>query len=404
MCENTDRNKRSRSWVFTWNNPDHEIDLTKVKNKDYIIYQLEQGVEKTPHYQGLVYWKEAKTRSSTMKNLNIPKGAEVQPAKNLERSILYSEKKTGWWFEGIVYDEMPKVGGNPCKPHWSEQLEQPIEQGKRPIGQGSRNDMETIKQMLDDGVPYHEIEQQHFKTCARYSKYFLDYRNRSIQNRCTKPTIKILYGKSGTGKSRWALKNYPNAYNLHCCNGGSSIWFDGYNLEDTIIIDEFYGQIQIDMLLKLLNSYQPFTGQIKGGSTKVVAHTFIITSNSPPNEWYPKNTKFETLNALYRRIWEYGEFIDPQTEKNYTLTHFTPERLCKFMVLENIKNGEVYDYATVWDENFTLKLHRSEVSNTVNLTSSKKINIKKTNDTKKKKRFKIVGGAQDYYKNIITLD
>ena len=220
-------NDRKRAWSITWNNPDQPLNADAVSYGDYLVYQLEQGIEKTPHYQGLVYWKNAKSMSATMKALGIPLGAEVQPSNNLERCIFYSRKTTGYWYKGEVYDEIPK-GAKKEDVHWSEQLEEPLEFGLPPKGQGKRTDMEEIKQLLDNGQCLEGIENQYFNTFARYRKFFLDYRNRKTPKRQKKAEIKILFGKSGTGKSRWASDKYPNAYHLHCSNGGGNIWFDGY--------------------------------------------------------------------------------------------------------------------------------------------------------------------------------
>ena len=52
--------------------------------------------------------------------------------------------------------------------------------------------------------------------------------------------IEVVYGSTGTGKSRYCYENYPDAY-WKSKNSGQQQFWDGYNGEETIVIDEFYG-------------------------------------------------------------------------------------------------------------------------------------------------------------------
>lgn len=122
------------------------------------------------------------------------------------------------------------------------------------------------------------------------------------------PEIQIYWGDSGTGKTRKALEENPGAYILTKPNGNNITWFDGYEGQDTIILDEFYGWIAYDLLLRILDRY-PLKLQIKGGFVECSATKFVITSNKPWTEWYPN---IEDKSALERRIREFGR-----------ITHFT---------------------------------------------------------------------------------
>lgn len=116
------------------------------------------------------------------------------------------------------------------------------------------------------------------------------------------PEILIFWGDSGTGKSRKAIADYPGAYILTKPNGNGTIWFDGYEGQDTIIFDEFYGWISYDLLLRILDRY-PLKLQVKGGFVECSATRFVFTSNKPWHEWYPN---IDDKNALERRIKEFG--------------------------------------------------------------------------------------------------
>lgn len=81
------------------------------------------------------------------------------------------------------------------------------------------------------------------------------------------------------------------------------VWFDGYEGEPRLVIDDFYGWIKYGMLLRILDGHQ-FRGEVKGGHIYGHWTTVIITSNKRPDEWY----KDGLTPALARRINEVWEF------------------------------------------------------------------------------------------------
>lgn len=105
------------------------------------------------------------------------------------------------------------------------------------------------------------------------------------------------WGTTGTGKSRTAweeagLDAYPKDPN-------SKFW-DGYRGQENVVIDEFRGTISISHLLRWLDRY-PVLVEVKGSSVVFNAKRIWITSNIPPEEWYP-GTDVATIDALKRRL------------------------------------------------------------------------------------------------------
>lgn len=122
------------------------------------------------------------------------------------------------------------------------------------------------------------------------------------------PEVYIYWGESGTGKTRKAIAENPDCYILTKPNGNNTVWFDGYEGQSCVVLDEFYGWIQYDLLLRVLDRY-PLKVQTKGGFVEFRATKFVITSNKPWMEWYPN---IDDKQALERRVREYGH-----------VTHFT---------------------------------------------------------------------------------
>lgn len=110
-------------------------------------------------------------------------------------------------------------------------------------------------------------------------------------------TCHVFWGRTGTGKSRRAwgeagLDAYPK-------DPATKFW-DGYQGQEHVVIDEFRGTIGIHNMLRWLDRY-PVIVEIKGSSVVLKCHTIWITSNLHPDYWYPELDK-ETKEALFRRM------------------------------------------------------------------------------------------------------
>ena len=107
----------------------------------------------------------------------------------------------------------------------------------------------------------------------------------------------VYWGKSGTGKSRRA---FTEATELCYYKDPRTKWWDGYQGQPNVIIDEFRGTIDISHILRWLDRY-PVSVETKGGSEPLCATKFWFTSNLDPKEWYPLLDE-ETFAALKRRF------------------------------------------------------------------------------------------------------
>lgn len=106
----------------------------------------------------------------------------------------------------------------------------------------------------------------------------------------------VITGPAGCGKTRYVydLYGYDNVYKL---DAGTSVWFDGYDGQEILLIDDFYGWIKYGHLLNILDGY-PLRLDIKGGHTWALWNKVFITSNDIPALWYQKGL----TPALERRI------------------------------------------------------------------------------------------------------
>ncbi|WP_445772269.1 hypothetical protein [Rheinheimera sp.] len=262
---------RARAYVFTLNNwTPQELDLILELNSKYIIIGDEKGECGTPHLQGYVYFANA-TSFGTIKH-HIPRGhiekAKGSPRQNFE----YCSK------ENILF-----------------------EAGTRPE-QGKRTDIQTIKEYIEetdnpnmrDIILHHATSYQSIKTAEVMLKYL--EKGRDPNN---PPKILWYCGPTGTGKTRSAWEQYPEAY----IKDNSHKWWDGYDQHEVVIIDDMrWDTFPWAKLLTITDRY-PNQVECKNGNRQLTAHTIIITSPYTPEEMFDGRVH-EDLGQFKRRITE----------------------------------------------------------------------------------------------------
>jgi len=193
-------------------------------------------------------------------------------------------------------------------------LEGPWEFGTEdgiPAGRGARKDLDQVKELLDQNVPEAQIQDDHWGSWVRYHKSFELYRCMRAPPRSELPEIRIYWGLSGTGKTHRAREWLPNAFYLSKPKADKNLWWDGYQTGQDLVIDEFYGWIDYDTILRIMDKY-PLQVQVKGGSVQFNSPRICFTSNQSPEKWYgPRKNRVTgdiesfDISALQRRLTQY---------------------------------------------------------------------------------------------------
>ncbi len=144
----------------------------------------------------------------------------------------------------------------------------------------------------------------------------------------------MLFGSTGVGKSRWAHATYPNLYSLPPTKQSGCYW-DGYEGQSTVLIDEAYGsRFSHGFLLQLTDRYS-FQVPFHGGQANFYSRTIVFASNKHPSEWYDQD-KFPWANGpLHRRMTQGISRIicypdngdDPYVDEGYDLQLIAPINL-----------------------------------------------------------------------------
>lgn len=174
---------------------------------------------------------------------------------------------------------------------------------------GQRTDLENLAKKIDEGKSFNEMETIDIIKYSKGIKEAIAIRDQKKNNKWIEPEVTVLWGPAGSHKTSRVMEKegYENVYKLDKTN--TEVWFDGYQGQKVLLIDDFYGWIPWGHLLNILDGY-PLRLQIKGCHTWKAWEKVYITSNKTYEEWYNKNE--EHLEPLTRRI-KYTVFV-PRTK------------------------------------------------------------------------------------------
>ncbi len=261
--------QQSRNWCFT----DFELlDWTKIYDTSNDIRYICWGEETCPktskkHYQGWIQI-EKKKRLGGIKKVCQSKKIHLESCRGSENeNNKYCQK-----------DNLYKTIGEYTT-------------------QGKRTDLDELKNIIDNGGTLESIANENFQAFIQYNRGFQEYKkmvDKKLRNKFRKVEVIHIYGDTGLGKTRKAME-YEDVYKIQ---GSQLKWWDGYDGEATLVIDEYDNQVPITELLSILDGYQ-LRLEIKGSFTYANWTKVIITSNY---EELHENAKDLHKIALKRRI------------------------------------------------------------------------------------------------------
>lgn len=180
---------------------------------------------------------------------------------------------------------------------------EPSEWGIISKGQGSRSDLSGVTDMVVQGESLRTVAEFDPVCFVRHHRGLTALQTTlRIKKRTWKPTVVILWGPPGTGKTRrvYDTHGFDNIYEVPTPRSGSEVWFDGYMGQEVILVDDFYGWLKWSFLLKFIDRY-PQDLPVKGGFTPNIAKYIYFTSNADPASWYNYSDRI-IYEALTRRV------------------------------------------------------------------------------------------------------
>lgn len=153
-------------------------------------------------------------------------------------------------------------------------------------------------------LPVSKLAEQFFPLfCKNFSGIQRTIATITQQPRTFKTHVNWYWGKTGTGKTTTAYeetKDEPTYWK------NETLWWDLYEGQPNVIIDDFDGSWPITTLLRLFDRF-PYAVNCKGYTMPFTSKKIIVTSNYSPSYLY-NLSPLEHLNALLRRIEYTKEF------------------------------------------------------------------------------------------------
>lgn len=209
-----------------------------------------------PHLQGVMSLR-VPMRVNAVRGF-LPVGTHVEVCRSLKNSIEYCRK------EGRVV----------------------IDLGGSRVGQGHRSDLDGLYDLLLEGGVSAAVAARHHGVikypggCRLVCSSKPSPPRRDVKCFC-------YWGPTGTGKSyRSHLGDAGNIFDIVAVVARGPVWFDGYHGQSILVLEEMHGQLDFQLLLRLLDLY-PLTVNTKGGTVGAHWTEVRLTSNFPPWEWYP---------------------------------------------------------------------------------------------------------------------
>lgn len=271
---------QSRSWMAT-------VSAEKMTRKEIeealasynYLGQLEEGSEDGyRHWQLLIDGGQSPIRFSTLKR-RLPT-AHIEPRRGLiQQAIEYVTKE-----ETRVLEE-PRLEHGTIK-HSDEK--------------GRRKDVEIVREaVLEKGLSADEVFLQvpESNRMTAMVEKLVAARDRSRHTKPRQLEVIWLYGPPGTGKTSLAVEM-----------GGTSYYrvtdyqhpFDSYSGEETLILDEFDGEMRLSTLLNVLDVW-PMMLPARYADRVAAYSQVVLVSNEAPWSFYPWETQ-SRRQAFMRRV------------------------------------------------------------------------------------------------------
>jgi len=272
-----------RNYCFTINNPTQTpqelYDAFEPLCK-YLVVQKEQGLSGTVHYQGYIELNKTMRHAGLSK---IVRAHYAARAGTREQARDYCMKE-------------------------DTRIEGPWEFGEFGKTRGARSDLDSVARLVQEGKTNKEIYEISPGTTLRYLTHINKLRSIFRPNG-TGVEVHLLYGPPGTGKTRFCYDTHPELWAVPL---GKNLWFDNYQNEENVLLDDFSGQLSLTDCLRLLDRYV-IQVPIKGGFVWWNPMKIMITTNVHPRDWYDYSSRSDSYLALQRRIhfvWEFKKDVD----------------------------------------------------------------------------------------------
>lgn len=299
---------QSRRWVFTLNNytPEEEQAIKDGAKTEfrYVVFGREVGESGTPHLQGYIELhrrRGPRGLAASLPGLSRARLAVARGDASQNRVYCLKEDKAGF------------------------------ESGE-PMNQGARMDLVAVKAAIDSGCSDAELWEDHFEPYVRYHKSFGVYKKLVQRERSWRTKVLLFVGNSGTqkstlahvlGRSGWL----GNGFYKVPAPKGSGLYFDKYDGQEVVLIDEMDGNRCTPTFLNELCDEFPMSVPVHGsGNVSFCAKVIIICSNYVPKDWWRNTNVAPFMRRITWAVFRPGGISPTNRRRRYVTTLVSSSR------------------------------------------------------------------------------
>jgi len=256
----------------TWDENEWELLKSTVSAGEYGICAKEVGDKNGIHHlHGYVRYTNPRSWKKIKKL--FPR-ANIQAAKGSDFDQVYLQKE-GEYFEH----------GKPSE-----------------TTQGQRTDLIEVKDKIMEGASVDDLTVENPMLFHQYGRTLDRLESIALRKRFRTEMTKGLWitGPSGSGKSHQAFEGFSPE--THYVKNLNEEWWDGYKGQQTVILNEFRGQITFSELLDLVDKWPKQVKWRGRESVPFLAKLVIVTSVRTPKECYHSLQGKEPWEQFDRRF------------------------------------------------------------------------------------------------------
>ena len=295
------RSSSHRSWVFTINHYTDD-DLKTIMNLP-IRGDVKQSTKKRKHDRSL------SNMNVCIRIIACVQVGEKMCTPHIQGALVMASPCTRSWLSR----QLPRAFLEVMKLTWNKNRTYCLKKQLQIIRdidvsqQGFRSDIEEFRDAISAGKTDLELMENGFLSQVAKFPRFLQfareaYAKANHRKVYTKLEVVVRWGKAGVGKTRYVWEKHAESLYAWVDDSHGKVWFDGYNGEEVLLIDEFTpNMIPYNYLLHLLEGYKlrlPVKTRFSYANWKTV----YITSNWHPKDWYPKEGYTHALQRRFTRI------------------------------------------------------------------------------------------------------
>lgn len=333
--ENRTHPELSKYWCFTHNNASVNERYEEItEHTNWAIFQYEEGAAGTPHMQGVVALKK-QARLVTIKGM-FKANVHLEVTRNIIASVQYCSKEKGRIAGPFIIGVIPDL----------EKINSRLGNKRKVADQEEELLLKEVSYLNDcilkRDMDYVDIYNEKPKLAMKHAIYIKELIKKTINgkpSRCS--NVYYCFGEPGTGKSYLFKQLSAILGEKPYYNTSIKGWWNGYNGEKLVIIDEFKNKGYTPQELNNILDGNTKSLAVKNGFVESNIENIVFISNFSPKFLFKDDTE---LNAFLRRIQNILEtkcVVDNKISLNWIKydTSYSPKKVIFDLDLEFLKDN-----------------------------------------------------------------